>query len=55
MKEEMRAIEKNNTRELVELPKDHKEIRVKWVYKTKLGPDGKVLKYKAILVVKGYT
>lgn len=30
-------------------------IGVKWVYKTKLNPDGTISKHKARLVVKGYS
>ena len=48
-------IKKNHTWELVDKPKDRKVIGVKWVYKTKLNPDGSVNKYKARLVVKGYS
>lgn len=47
-------LRKNNTWELTDLPKGHKSIGVKWVYKTKLNPQGKVEKYKARLVAKGY-
>lgn len=54
MDEKIEAIEKNNTWELTNLPKGHKSIGVKWVYKTKLNADGKLDKYKARLVVKGY-
>nr|CAD1838543.1 unnamed protein product [Ananas comosus var. bracteatus] len=54
MKEELAMIEKNQTWELVERPKDRKVIGVKWVFKTKLNPDGSVNKQKARLVVKGY-
>jgi len=38
----------------VENPEDKKVIGVKWVFKTKLNPDGLVNKHKARLVVKGY-
>ena len=31
-----------------------KTLGVKWVYKTKLNPDGSINKHKAKLVVKGY-
>ena len=55
MKEELNIIEKNNTWELVERPSNKKVIGVKWVYRTKLNPDGSVNKYKAKLVVKGYS
>lgn len=51
---EIQAIEKNNTWELSDLPKDTKKIGVKWVYKTKLKENGEVDKLKARLVVKGY-
>lgn len=54
MNEEIAAIERNNTWELVDLPQGHKTIGVKWVYKTKLKEDGEVDKYKARLVTKGY-
>ena len=47
-------IEKNNTWELVDRPTHKKTIGVKWVYRTKLNPDGSVNKHKARLVVKGY-
>ena len=54
MQEEMKMINKNETWQLVERPKNHKVIGVKWVFKTKLNPDGLICKHKARLVVKGY-
>jgi len=39
---------------LVEASKDIKPIGCKWVYKKKIGVDGKVETYKAHLVAKGY-
>ena len=54
MKEELALIEKNQTWELVEKPKDMKIIGLKWVFKTKLNFDGSVNKHKAMLVIKGY-
>ncbi|CAH9104519.1 unnamed protein product, partial [Cuscuta europaea] len=54
MKEELSAIQRNNTWELTDLPKHKKEIPVKWVYKLKKGPDGSIVKFKARLVVKGF-
>ncbi|CAL5403117.1 unnamed protein product [Camellia sinensis] len=54
MDEEIHAIEENNTWELINLPKGHKSIGVKWVYKTKLNAQSKIEKYKARLVAKGY-
>ncbi|CAL5423091.1 unnamed protein product [Camellia sinensis] len=54
MDEEIHAIEKNNTWELTNIPKGHKSIDVKWVYKTKLNAQSKIEKYKARLIAKGY-
>ena len=54
MKEEIASIEKNDTWELVELPKEKDAIGVKWIYKVKYHPDGRVQKHKARLVAKGY-
>jgi hypothetical protein len=51
---EIKAIERNNTWELTDLPTGAKKIGVKWVYKTKLKENGEVDKYKARLVAKGY-
>ena len=54
MDEESLAIERNNIWVLTNLPKGHKTIGVKWVYKMKLKENGEVDKYKARLVAKGY-
>ena len=54
MDEEIKAIEKNKTWDLVELPKGHQAIGVKWVFKKKMNPQGEVERHKARLVVKGY-
>ena len=54
MDEEIKAITKNDTWELVSLPKRHKAIGVKWVYKAKKNAMGKIERYKARLVAKGY-
>jgi hypothetical protein len=51
----MEAIKRNGTWELMELPPGGKKVGVKWVYKTKLNEHGAVDKYKARLVVKGYS
>nr|KYP76489.1 S-adenosylmethionine decarboxylase proenzyme 1 [Cajanus cajan] len=42
MQEELDAIQRNQTWALTDLPKNHRPITVKWVYKTKLNPDGSV-------------
>ena len=52
--EEIQAIKKNDTWELDTLPKGHKTIGVKWVYKDKKNAKGVVERYKARLVAKGY-
>ena len=54
MKEELEAIERNKTWELIKLRKKKKAINVIWVFKVKLKPDGSVGKYKAKLVAKGF-
>ena len=54
MDDEINSIEKNDTWELCDLPKGHKTIGVKWVFKTKLNKYGGVDKYKTRLVAKGY-
>ncbi|KAL0357030.1 UNVERIFIED_CONTAM: Retrovirus-related Pol polyprotein from transposon TNT 1-94 [Sesamum calycinum] len=55
MEEEIKMIEKNNTWELADMPKDKEVIGVKWIYKTKLNADGSIQKHKARLVAKGYS
>lgn len=54
MDEEMNAIKRNKTWDLVELPKGKEVIGVKWVYKTKCNAEGKIERHKARLVFKGY-
>lgn len=55
MDEEIKAIVKNDTWELTTLPKGHKAIGVKWVYKTKRNAKGEIERHKARLVAKGYS
>ncbi|KAL2236118.1 UNVERIFIED_CONTAM: Retrovirus-related Pol polyprotein from transposon RE1 [Sesamum indicum] len=55
MRCELDALEKNNTWSLSPLPEAKWAIGCKWVYKTKLRADGTVERYKARLVVKGFT
>ena len=56
MDEQIKSIEKKNqTWNLVVLPTGAKKIGVKWIYKTKLNESVEVNKYKARLVVRGYT
>ena len=54
MKEEIDAIERNETWELVDLPISYDAIGLKWIYRLKYNPDGSVKKHKARLVAKGY-
>lgn len=54
MDTEMKAIERNNTWDLVDPPEGVVPIGVKWFFKTKLNGRGQVEKYKARLVAKGY-
>ncbi|XP_052141858.1 uncharacterized protein LOC127761587 [Oryza glaberrima] len=55
MMEEMSALEKNKTWELVPFPTGKKVVSCKWVYAVKQDPLGKVERYKARLVAKGYS
>ena len=54
MNEEMEALQKNATWELVPLPIEIKTIECRWVFTVKLKLDGSIDKYKARLVAKGY-
>ncbi|KAH9670907.1 hypothetical protein KPL70_017154 [Citrus sinensis] len=55
MDKEIKAIVKNDTWELTTLPKGHKVIGVKWVYKTKRNVKGEIKRHKVRLVAKGYS
>nr|GEX69399.1 retrovirus-related Pol polyprotein from transposon TNT 1-94 [Tanacetum cinerariifolium] len=54
MKVELGALEKNQTCELTSLPIGHKAISSKWVYNIKYKASGKVNRYKARLVIRGF-
>ena len=54
MQKEMKVMEKNRIWQLVDRPSNQKVIGVKWVYRTKLNPNGSINKFKARLVVKSY-
>nr|GEV95998.1 retrovirus-related Pol polyprotein from transposon TNT 1-94 [Tanacetum cinerariifolium] len=54
MQEEIEALHKNKTWELMPLPRRRKSIRYKWVYKIKINGDELVERYHARLMVKGY-
>ena len=55
MKDEMEAIDRNHTWELVVPPPNCKPIGLKWLFKVKKSAKGEILRYKARLVVKGYS
>ncbi|CAN0876460.1 Retrovirus-related Pol polyprotein from transposon RE2, partial [Linum grandiflorum] len=52
---EIQSIMSKHTWELVDLPKGCKAIGCKWIFKRKLRTDGSVERYKARLVIKGYS
>ena len=54
MQDEMDSLQKNKTYELVELLEGRKALKNKWVYKFKRDNSGKLVKYKAQLVVKDF-
>jgi hypothetical protein len=55
MEEEMNALEKNETWEIVPLPPSKKTIRCRWIFIVKNNSDGSVNRYKIRMVAKGYT
>lgn len=54
MKEEIDALERNNTWKLVDLPHGHRLVGLRWVFKLKKNETGAVVKHKARLIAKGY-
>jgi hypothetical protein len=55
MVEEMDALDRNESWDLVELPAGIKYFGSKWLFKKNFNAEGKVEKYKARLVEKGYS
>jgi hypothetical protein len=55
IRSEMNSIMSNATWEVVEHPYGCKPIRSKWVFNKKLRSDGTIERYKARLVIKGYS
>jgi hypothetical protein len=51
---EMDAVEKNRTWELADLPRGHRAITLKWVFKLKRDETGTIVKHKARLVAHGF-
>ena len=54
MRDEMANLEENDTWELVPRPQGKRVIKSKWVYKKKYTQDGKLERYKARLVARGF-
>ena len=55
MEEELRALEENQTWEVVKLPSHKKPIHSRWVFTIKYLSDESIEQYKARLVAQGYT
>lgn len=55
MQEEYDSLMENRTWDLVDKPKSKKPISCKWVFKKKRTSTGEIERYKARLVVKGYS
>ena len=55
MHEEMKALHKNNTYELMRLPKGKRALKNKWVLKRKSKPNKSQPRYKARLVMKDFS
>ena len=55
MKEELDALSKNHTWDLVTLPLEKSVVGCKWIYKIKTRFDGFIERYKTRLVAKGFT
>ncbi|CAL2257550.1 unnamed protein product [Prunus armeniaca] len=52
---EMEVLQKNNTWDIVDLPKGTKPVGCRWVFTVKYNANGIVERYKARLVAKGFT
>ena len=55
MEEEIQAFRQNHTWTLVPRPSHKNIVGCRWVFKTKLLPNGSIERYKVRLVAKGYT
>lgn len=52
---EVRALEKNETWEVMNLPRGKKPMGCKWVFTVKYRANGLMERYKAHLITKGFT
>ena len=55
MLEELRALEKNRTWDLVKLHAGKKAVSCKWLFTVKQNAEGEGERYKARLVARGYS
>ncbi|RVW95350.1 Copia protein [Vitis vinifera] len=55
IEEEIRALEKNRTWELIELLEGKSPVKSKWIFTIKYKANGSVDRYKARLIAKGFT
>ena len=55
MKEDLDALSKNNTWDLVTLSSGKFVVGCKWIYKIKTHSDGSIKRYKTCLVAKDFT
>jgi hypothetical protein len=54
MKAKMDAVEKNRTWELTDLPRGHRAITLKWVFKLKRDEIDAIIKHTTRLVARGF-
>ena len=54
MQKEIKDLAAQNIWKLVDLPPNRKALKGRWVFKTKLGANDEIEKYKARWVVKGF-
>ena len=55
MAKELKSLDEQKVCELVDRPASSPVIKGKWVFTTKMGPDGEIIRFKARFVAKGYS
>ena len=55
MDDEIQALKKNDTWDLVPHPINHNVVGCRWIFKTKLHANGSIERHKAHLVAKGFS